>query len=110
MVHKTPMKNKQRRGVTRGPRLELGLDGGLAGERLVAGSATGPGRAQPKKAMWHPSLFFNPWAHHLWEDLFGSGTWVAVKVVGLNGPDLGGKSWLWGHGPSPRCGERNRSL
>ena len=57
MVHKTPMmKKNQRGGVTQpggipGPRLEPGPDGELDGERLLAGFATEPGRAQPEKAM-----------------------------------------------------------
>ena len=36
--------------------------------------------------------------------------WGQVKVRGLDGPDQGDKGWLWGHGMSPHCGERNWSL
>ena len=42
-----------------GPRLEPGPDGGLDGERVVAGSATVPGWAQAKQATWH-LLPFHP--------------------------------------------------
>ena len=77
MVHKTPWKiiKEEERPCpeeARGPRLEPGPDGGLVGERLVAGFATEPGRAQPEEATWHPPLFVL-WAHHLQEDPLGSG-------------------------------------
>uniref|UniRef100_A0A8D3BKF5 Endonuclease/exonuclease/phosphatase domain-containing protein n=1 Tax=Scophthalmus maximus TaxID=52904 RepID=A0A8D3BKF5_SCOMX len=96
----------------RGPRLELGPGGGLVGERLVAGFATEPGRAQPEKATWHlPPL------HPVGPPLIGrtagvgcAATRVAVEVGDLDEPDLGCRSWLWGRGTSHLCGGRSRSL
>ena len=87
----------------RGPRLEPALDGGPLSEHLVAESATGPGWAQPKKALWHFSLP-NPVDPPSAGETAGVGcaaTWVAVLVTGLSDPDLGGRGWLWGCGISP---------
>ena len=44
----------------RGPFLEPGPEGGLVGERLVAGLATEPGRAQPEKATWATPPLLRP--------------------------------------------------
>ncbi|KAL0961974.1 hypothetical protein UPYG_G00334080 [Umbra pygmaea] len=84
------------------PRLEPGLDGGLVSERLVAGFATEPGRAQPEEAMWHPTL--HPMGPPSVGGTAGVGCaakWVVVKVRGLDGPDLGSRDWLWGCGTLP---------
>ena len=65
-------------GVTGGPTLEPGPGLGLAGERLVAGSLpTGPGRAQPKRAMWARPPVSSPLAVGFRRGRC-NGIWVAV--------------------------------
>ncbi|KAI4797561.1 hypothetical protein KUCAC02_025000, partial [Chaenocephalus aceratus] len=97
----------------RGPLLEPGPEGGLVGESLVAGLATVPGRAQPEKAMWATPPLLRPAGPPPTGNSKGVGCAarrVAVKAEGLDGPDPGDRSWLWGRGTSPLWGGRSRSL
>lgn len=78
----------------RGPTLELGLEVGHVGERLVAGPLPmGPGRAQPEEMTWVPLPMGSPPIG----GAIGVGCsviWSAVEGGDLGGPILGYRSWL----------------
>ena len=94
-----------------GPRLEPGLDGGPVSERLVAGSATGPGQAQPERALRHFSLphpvdppsageggrvqcymggsgVDGPWRPRPWLQRLTLGMWNVTSLGGGKEPEL----------------------
>ena len=116
MVQNTPWKIEVRGKrpcpeEARSPRLEPGLDGGPVREPLVAGSATGPSRAQPERATWLFSLphLVDPPSAGETAGVRCTATWVAVVVMGLGDPDLGYRGCLWGHGRSPLLEGKSQS-